>query len=264
MRRLVSAFRRLAQSLRGDAVPAAQARVPDGLIVYAVGDIHGENGALDKLLGRIRDDSAENGAGLSPIVVFLGDYVDRGPDSRGVLDRLCGEPLPGFTVRFLLGNHEQAMLRFLDAPHEGADWLAYGGAMTLTSYEVPSRLGVREAERNAALSEGLAARLPAEHRCFLETLETSVVYGDYAFVHAGIRPGRPLAMQTAEDLLWIRQPFLDWPDRHEKVIVHGHTLVDAPQILPNRIGIDTGAYATGVLTAVVLQGDGVRILQARR
>ncbi|HEY0835742.1 MAG TPA: metallophosphoesterase family protein [Azospirillum sp.] len=242
--------------------PRPAPRVPEGMVVYAIGDVHGERTALERLLDRIRDDAARRQA--APVAVFVGDYIDRGADSRGVLDLLCADPLPGFTVRRLLGNHEQAMLDFLDTPDGGTEWLEFGGVATLDSYGVRGLVGAPDGARLNALRQELAARLPDAHQRLLRSLEPYAVYGDYAFVHAGIRPGGPLAQQRLEDLLWIREPFLGWPAHHEKVIVHGHTVVPAPQILPNRIAIDTGVYASGVLTAAVLEADGVRVLQARR
>jgi serine/threonine protein phosphatase 1 len=235
-------------------------RVPEGLVVYAIGDVHGERRLLEGLLADIATDArAQEGA--SPVVILLGDYVDRGPDSRGVIDLLVRDPLPGFTMRFLKGNHEEAMLGFMDHPAASVDWLRFGGAETLGSYGVRASVATVDADRCRVLRDLLGARMPDEHLRFLQALETCVVYGDYAFVHAGIRPHRRLASQDPRDLLWIRSPFLDSPVRHEKIIVHGHTIVDCPDVRHNRIGIDTGAYATGVLSALVLRDESVRFLQ---
>jgi serine/threonine protein phosphatase 1 len=225
----------------------------EGVRLYAVGDIHGESALLDRLLTMIADDMAGR-ADRRAVVVFLGDYVDRGPDSRGVLDRLTAAPLSWAETRFLAGNHESALLDFIDDPVANARWLDFGGAEALASYGVRASVGVRDRGRLKELRDHLADRLPDAHRRFLEALEDWAVYGDYAFVHAGIRPGRALKRQRRDDLLWLREPFLSSSLRHEKVIVHGHTIVDAPEIRPNRIAVDTGAYATGVLTAVVLDG----------
>jgi len=242
--------------------PPPPPRVPDGLVVYAIGDVHGERPALERLLERIREDAARRSS--SPAAVFLGDYVDRGGDSRGVLDLLCGDPLPGFAVHRLRGNHEQAMLDFLAAPEAGVSWLEFGGIATLDSYGVRGLVGAPTAERLKGLRDALDAALPEAHRRLLQTLAPYVVYGDYAFVHAGVRPGAPMERQRLDDLLWIREPFLSWKAPHDKVVVHGHTVVPAPQLLPNRIAIDTGVYATGVLTAVALEADRVGVIQARR
>ena len=251
---------------RGD--DGAPPRAPDGLCVYAVGDVHGMRRELERLLALIEADAArmQGEGGLEPLIVFLGDYVDRGPDSRGVLDRLCGLEArcragAGIACRFLAGNHEAAMLDFLKEPAAGAEWLSYGGAETLASYGVRASVGTSDPARCRALRDALEERLPEEHRRFLEALEPMAVLGDYAFVHAGIRPGQPLERQRPQDLLWIREPFLSSARRHGKIIVHGHTVVDAPEFQPNRVAIDTGAYATGVLTALALYGENRRVVQ---
>jgi serine/threonine protein phosphatase 1 len=237
--------------------------VPEGLCIYAVGDIHGEMGALDRLLTAIdRDRRQPHRRHLRPLLVFLGDYIDRGADSRAVIERLCTGPLPDVDCRFLLGNHEEAMLAFLENPAGNAEWLRFGGAETLASYGIPPSVGITDRSRCQALRDALLARLPDPHLAFLHGLEPLLVIGDYAFVHAGIVPGRRLDRQKRDDLLWIRAPFLTSNQRHERVIVHGHTIVDEPQLLFNRIAIDTGAYATGVLTGLVLAGGDRDILQS--
>lgn len=250
------------QGRGGAPVPNLPPEVPAGVIIYAIGDIHGEAALLENLLDRLRRDAA--GRDVRPIAVFLGDYVDRGPDSQAVVDILRAPPLPGFTVDCLMGNHERELLNFLTNPLTGAGWLEFGGMATLNSYNVRIPPGVVDAARLNDMHRQFTALFPATHRQLLETLPLQAVHGDYLFVHAGIRPGLPLAAQQESDLLWIREPFLSWPDRHEKVVVHGHTIRPTPQILPHRIGIDTGAYASGVLTAVALEGQEVRIIQARR
>lgn len=247
----------------GGAVPAAvESRLPameSGVRLYAIGDIHGELVLLDRLLSMIAADGTRHPE-RRIVLVFLGDYVDRGPNSQGVLDRLITGPLPGAESHFLAGNHESAMLDFIADPVANARWLDFGGAEALTSYGVRASVGVRDRGRLKDLRDQLVDRLPDPHRHFLAGLENYVVYGDYAFVHAGVRPGRGLVRQRRDDLLWLREPFLSSPARHEKVIVHGHTIVDAPEIRPNRIAVDTGAYATGVLTAAVLDGTGQTFL----
>lgn len=248
----------------GTAASAAAApTMVEGVRLYAVGDIHGESTLLDRLLTMIAHDMVGR-ADRRAVIVFLGDYVDRGPDSRGVLDRLAAGPLAGAETRFLAGNHESALLDFIEDPVAGARWLDFGGAEALASYGVRASVGARDRKRLKELRNQLVDRLPDTHRRFLETLEDWAVYGDYAFVHAGIKPGRALKRQRRDDLLWLREPFLSSPLRHEKVIVHGHTIVDAPEIRPNRIAVDTGAYATGVLTAVVLDGAERTFLQTGR
>ncbi len=267
MRTLIQAFDVLAdrvrRSVRGPAPPSGPPKVPPGTVVYAIGDIHGELRLLDDLLDAIRAD-AERLEPARRVVVFLGDYVDRGPDSRGVLDRLIGRPLPGFETHFLMGNHEAAMLDFLEDPVAAMGWLRFGGLETLGSYGALGAPGTVIPARCMGWRDALKKALPPAHLDFLRALNLYVVVGDYAFVHAGIRPGRPLDAQVADDLLWMRDPFLTDRRRHEKVIVHGHTVVDAPELLENRIAVDTGAYASGVLTALVLNGEERRFLQARR
>lgn len=232
--------------------PAIPVMVPD-IRLYAIGDIHGELLLLDRLLSLISGDAARH-PGRHIVLVFLGDYIDRGPHSRGVLDRLTTGPLPGAEVRFLAGNHEAAMLDFIADPVANARWLDFGGAEAMASYGVRASVGVRDRGRLKDLRDQFTDRLPDTHRRFLDALEDYAVYGDYAFVHAGVKPGRALERQRRDDLLWLREPFLSSPARHGKVIVHGHTIVEAPEIRPNRIAVDTGAYATGVLSAVVLDG----------
>ncbi|MBP2316405.1 metallophosphoesterase family protein [Azospirillum soli] len=234
------------------------------MVVYAVGDVHGELALLERLLDCIAEDRAVNAAGLDAVLVFLGDYVDRGPDSRGVMDRIAAGVTSDCLVRCLLGNHEQAMLRFLDDPSNAGQWLAFGGLSTLVSYGVEDIADAGNPVHHPRLRDELMQRLPPAHLECLRRLEPWAVYGDYGFVHAGIKPGRPIAGQSLDDLLWIRKPFLDSRAQFEKVIVHGHTIVPTPQILNNRIAVDTGAYATGVLSAVALQADRVRVLQATR
>ncbi|MBB6253697.1 metallophosphoesterase family protein [Nitrospirillum iridis] len=258
--------RRAAVDSRAPAPTGGTSRAPEGQILYAIGDIHGEVGLLRSLLSEIVTDWALHGraAGVTPILVYIGDYIDRGPDSRGVIDLLLSNPLPEFRSHWLLGNHEAALLDFLQDPVGGAAWLDFGGLATLLSYGVRPLFSGSAAERARALRDDLAARLPPEHLAFLGSLERMVVYGDYAFVHAGVRPGRALADQALEDMLWIRAPFLESPRRHEKTVVHGHTIVPAVDRRPNRIAIDTGAYTSGLLSAIALQGGDVRVLTARR
>lgn len=235
-------------------------------LVYAVGDVHGRADLLDGLLARIVADAAPALArGERPLLIFLGDYVDRGANSRGVLDRLIAlSGGPGFEVRTLMGNHEEAMLGFLDDPEAGAGWLEFGGGATLASYGVAPPIGRPSGEDLLRLGQALSAALPAAHLNLLRSLEMAIVMGDYVFVHAGLRPGVPLHAQTARDLLWIRQEFLSEKKPFEKVVVHGHTPEEMPYDGPNRIGLDTGAYATGVLTGVRLLGIERSILQYRQ
>lgn len=240
----------------------ARPKAPEGICIYAVGDIHGELKCLETLLARIdaHADRARDELGLAPVMVFLGDYVDRGRHSRAVLDLLVGlherrDDDGRRRYHFLKGNHEESMLDFLDRPAEGAPWLRFGGVETLASYGIRTSVGLSDPVRLRTLSQQLAAALPPAHRAFLEGLETMVILGDYAFVHAGIRPGVPLERQAPEDLLWIRDAFLTSARDHGKVVVHGHTIVEDVQLLDNRIAVDTGAYATQRLSCVAIHGE---------
>lgn len=228
--------------------------------LYAVGDIHGCADLLDALHKAIEDDAGRASA-TRWIIVYLGDYVDRGPDSRRVIDRLIDWPMPRFEPIFLKGNHEAFMMRFLDDASVGELWLCNGGAATLASYGIG---GVRtRAADIRAVQATLRASLPETHRRFLEALRLTHVEDDYLFVHAGIRPGIALEAQDERDLLWIRDEFLHTQEPFSKVVVHGHTIHPTPVFAGHRIGIDTGAFATGTLTALVLQGEQRAILQVR-
>ena len=246
-------------------VSGRPARVPEGMRVYAVGDIHGRCDLLAGLHAAIARDADGVPPGTELVVVYVGDYVDRGLESRGVLDHLLELPLRRFRAVHLLGNHDAWLLAFLADPGIGPAWLRFGGDATVLSY------GVRRDEASDGgaddgagamieLQRELRARIPARHRAFLERLKLTAEFGDYIFVHAGIRPGVPLDRQRADDLLWIREPFLRWRGEAGKVVVHGHTVHVEPEVRPNRIGIDTGAYWTGCLTALVLEGESYRFL----
>lgn len=236
----------------------------NGELVYAVGDLHGCYSHMKALLAQIAEDAEQQGRGRRPVLLFLGDYVDRGPDSAKVLHALTWlRRRSGFDVQLLKGNHELALLQFLDEPESGEAWLQFGGRETLRSYEV--RLSDEGPSGLRAARDELLQRMPAAHLHLLQQLAACVTIGGYAFVHAGIRPGRSLRRQVERDLLWIRDEFLSDGGPHEKVIVHGHSWRSAdPELLPHRIGLDTGAYETGVLTAVMLDGEERRILQAGR
>lgn len=227
-----------------------------GTRLYAIGDVHGRLDLLTALQEMIARDAAAAGAERN-LVVYLGDYIDRGPDSRGVIDRLIDAPLAGFESVTLRGNHEQVLLDFLEDPMAGLHWLAFGGLETLASYGVaPPARPAAPAQLEEA-RQALAEALPARHRAFYQGLASHHVEGDFALVHAGIRPGIALDAQTLQDLLWIREPFLRSTAPLGKIVIHGHTITEAPDLRINRIGIDTGAYRTGRLTCIVLQ-DGAR------
>jgi serine/threonine protein phosphatase 1 len=228
---------------------AAEPSVPRGTRVYAIGDIHGRADLLREIHRLIRADF-ERAPVERPVVVYLGDYIDRGLESRQVVDLMLDEPLIGFERVHLRGNHEDFMLRFLDDAAIGSSWMLNGGAATVYSY-VGSRHGTDNANQiQTALREALTGR----HLDFFRGLSLFHVEGDYLFVHAGIRPNVPLEKQDPMDLMWICEDFLNATVEHPKMIVHGHSIHFTPEIRPNRIGIDTGAYATGTLTCLMLQG----------
>jgi serine/threonine protein phosphatase 1 len=241
--------------------PKREARVPDGMRIYTIGDIHGCAAVLDALHASIEED-ASSFSGVK-LLVYLGDYVDRGPDSRGVIERLCCGTPDGFSARFVKGNHDVAFLDFLANAETYRVWRSYGAPETLLSYGVRPPL-FDSVEQFEAARLALAAALPPAHLKFLGALEPMVICGDYAFVHAGIRPGLDIDSQSEQDLLWIRDEFLSCTATYEKVIVHGHTPVPRPQSLSNRIAVDTGVYATGVLSCAVLEGTDRRFIQAGR
>lgn len=249
-----------------DATAPTRGWLPPGMRVYAVGDIHGRVDLLDALLERIREDAESLPRGGRGRVVFLGDYIDRGNQTRAVIERLMGlaEVLPGLEASFLRGNHETTMLQFLDDLTAGPGWLTYGGVNTLISYGVRAPVDVPPRNRLATVQQQLRLALPADHLAFLRRLPPYLAIGTYLFVHAGIRPGMPLEEQKDEDLVWIRHDFLKSGEDHGVIVVHGHTIAMAAESLPNRIGIDTGAYATGRLTAVVLEGEQRRFIDTAR
>ncbi|MEJ0059770.1 MAG: metallophosphoesterase family protein [Terricaulis sp.] len=236
---------------RPPAASFAEARVG-----YAIGDIHGRADLLVRMFelleARAEADKREGG---EPIVVFLGDYIDRGPNSRAVLDLLIESRPRGFERHYLKGNHEAAMLSFLNEPLTNRAWVVHGGAETLVSYGIkpPPSIGTDD-QVWLDVAEKLKAALPQAHMDFIQGLERYVVLGDYAFVHAGIDAARSMEEQTDGDLLWIRERFLTSRKRFSHRIVHGHTPSAEPYADQRRIGVDTGAYASGTLSAVRLEG----------
>jgi serine/threonine protein phosphatase 1 len=234
--------------------------VPAGVAVYAIGDIHGRSDLLAELHAAIAADAARQDA-TRRVIVHLGDYVDRGPDSPGVIDRLMDSIPAGFESIALLGNHERMMLDFLEDASLGPLWLRNGGEATVASYGVLyDAKQTFDLQRLRGLQGELRFRLPERHLGFLRGLRLLHVEGDYAFAHAGIRPGVDLEAQEEMDLLWVRGLFLRSDRDHGKMIVHGHTIVPDPEVLPNRIGIDTGAWYTGRLTSLALHGSQRRLL----
>jgi serine/threonine protein phosphatase 1 len=232
-----------------------QAQLPEGRRIYAVGDIHGRLDLLDDLLAQITDDDAARGPARTGIV-FLGDLIDRGPDSAGVVERVRALCADRPDTRCLAGNHEEIFLEAYDGDTDLMRLLLrVGGEETLLSYGLT--LAEIDAATTAELSLLMARRVPADHVAFLRALDDYVVEGDYLFVHAGIRPGIAIEQQQTRDLRWIREPFLNHAGNHGMMVVHGHTITDAIETRDNRIGIDTGAYRTGQLTALGIEG-GVR------
>lgn len=232
--------------------PTPNHRIPAGRRVYAVGDIHGRLDLLDQLLEKIASDDAGRETARTEII-FLGDLVDRGPDSAAVVERLLAFSRGPVPSRFLMGNHEEVFLRVVAGDVKSMRFfLRIGGRATVMSY------GFDAAEYASldfeALTERLIERVPESHIAFLSSFERMIEIGDYLFVHAGIRPGVDLAAQKASDLRWIRDDFLDCRDDHGKLVVHGHSITDEVDLRPNRIGIDTGAFESGRLTAIGLQG----------
>ncbi len=233
--------------------PIDTARIPEGQRVYAIGDIHGRNDLLQQLLAKIdADDQARGPADTS--LILLGDLMDRGPDSAGVIDTAMALRASGGKVRFLMGNHEEVFLQACrkNDPKVTRFFLRIGGEATVLSYPIT------RAEYLTLDMEQLAARLhaliPQEHLDFIASFEDQIVIGDYVFVHAGIRPDVPLNQQKKSDLRWIRDDFLEHRGDLEKVVVYGHTIFDDVDERGSRIGIDTGAYASGRLTAIALEG----------
>lgn len=235
-------------------------QVPPESRVYAVGDIHGRLDLLRDIHLQIHEDAYRRQAPRN-VVIYLGDYIDRGDESRAVIDLLLDQPLPGFVSVHLKGNHEDSMLRFLDDVTIAPAWLFYGGASTLLSYGVKPPDATMRGEDLVRAQRELRARLPERHLRFLERLPLSHVEGDYFFAHAGARPEVPLEAQSAEDLMWIRDEFLESSAEFGKIIVHGHTITERPDVRRNRIGIDTGAFASNRLTCLVLEGTEWSFLQ---
>ena len=237
---------------RADA-PHRQAAIPAGMRIYAVGDVHGRLDLLLDIQRRIAEDS--RGGGSVTRIIYLGDYIDRGPSSREVVDTLMKGGPAGMAVTHLQGNHEAMLLRFLEDSSGGPEWIAYGGLATLLSYGVSAK-----SMHIPSIQRDLSDKLPATHKKFFEDLPRQFVIGDYFFCHAGVRPGIPLDQQTSADLVWIREEFLESDQFHGKIVVHGHSYRTEPEVRANRIGIDTGAYATGRLTCLVLEGATRRFL----
>ena len=251
----------LARFFGGPAAPR-RPKVPAGYRLYAIGDVHGRDDLLGDLLARIDADSEGRGP-AKRVLVFLGDLVDRGQSSAEVVERLRTFTPAGTRLVFLAGNHEEVLLRIIDGDVRlVTDWLRFGGAECLRSYGADPQQLHRMAPDKAL--ELIRNAIPADHIEFLRSFDDTFRAGDYLFVHAGIRPGVPLAEQDPSDLRWIREPFLTDRAEHGYLVVHGHTIRENVDERANRIGIDTGAYRTGVLTAVALEGADRWFLQSGR
>lgn len=229
---------------------------PEGECIYAIGDIHGRFDLLESLIEKIEEDTSRLPEGTISTIVFLGDYIDRGLQSRQVIDYFLSERLSQFETVYLMGNHEEALLNFLQDPHFGEKWAIYGGSETLFSYGLQPPLrgslsndGGTNTDAWMTLWHKFRASLPDPHLKFFQTLKLSHTIGDYVFVHAGLRPGIPISQQSGDDMLWIREEFLVASGDFEKLVVHGHTPSDHVYRDNRRVGLDTGAYMTGRLTA---------------
>ena len=235
---------------------AHRARVPDATRIYAVGDIHGRADLLDDMIQRIDEDMGRRPIEHA-IEIYLGDYIDRGIESKAVIDLLCHRLVRRRTI-CLRGNHEAIFEDFLRNPDAIHDWIQLGGLKTLASYGVPVDAYTQFVPNE--LHRALTAVFPRTHELFLQCLQNHFTCGDYLFVHAGIRPGVPLENQEQDDLIWIRNEFLQSTVDHGWMVVHGHTPVPHPQVLSNRINIDTGAVFSGTLTCLMLEGTSISFL----
>ena len=239
--------------------PAKGPSGPKGHRAYAIGDIHGCLELLEPLLAKIEAEIAE-ARRRKVSILFLGDLIDRGPSSAQVVERLRTYSPKGATTHFVMGNHEEVMLKVIEGDSDLLQsWLRFGGAETLRSYGLePKNL----AGHGDSAIESIRSAVPKEHVEFLQSFADSVSFGDYFFVHAGIRPGVDLAEQSEADLRWIRDPFLNDTGERGFVVVHGHTISNSVQVTSNRIGIDTGAFCTGTLSAIAIDRDDRWLIQA--
>ena len=237
---------------------------PDDCRIYAIGDIHGRADLLVKLLDKIVLHTQSRPEASNQVLIFLGDYINRGRQAKEVIDILTSALPQNFETIFLKGNHEVLLERFLDDPAKQLGvWLTYGGSDTMTSYGVNAEEVELGEDFNMHCRDLLLEAMPPRHRAFFRNLKLCVTMGDYFFVHAGVRPGVPLEDQIEDDLLWISKEFLEHDELFDKVIVHGHIPRKEPQIRDNRISIDTRAWFTGCLTAIMLEGIERELLTTR-
>ena len=240
------------------------ARVPDGMRVYAVGDMHGRVDLVRRLHDLIRADVAEVRDEATPahkVIIYLGDFVDRGNGCKELIDLLLDDPLEGFTPFYLRGNHEARMLDFLEDPEIGAEWVFWGGETTLRGYGADIENPAFGQQGWSWVRDEFQRNMPARHLSFFRATRFSHSVGDYFFAHAGVRPGVALANQDARDLMWIRKEFLESNADFGQVVVHGHTIVDDVEVRPNRIAVDTGAWRSGKLSCLVLEENQRHVLQ---
>lgn len=242
-----------------EQISVKAATLPPGHRAYVIGDIHGRKDLLLPLLDRIEADKAHH-RDVKCHLIFLGDYIDRGPMSGGVIDKILELVEIDSSIITLKGNHEAAMMTFLQDAVNGKRWLHYGGDATLKSYGIDVDLARLDEKSIHRIVRSFKKSLPDSHLKFIGMLKNSHTLGDYFFVHAGINPAQPIDGQREHDLLWIRDAFLSHGGLYEKVIVHGHSIIPEPEFKENRIGIDTGAFYSNILTCLVLEGDRKEIL----
>jgi serine/threonine protein phosphatase 1 len=255
-------LKKLANLMRKPALEAGGYAMPEGIRAYAIGDIHGRLDLLEQMMTHIERDVAVNTTQNVIKIVFLGDYIDRGPQSCAVIERLIQIRQHSPHVICLMGNHEEILLNIIHGRSDDKmidSWLGYGGRETLASYGISSR--VLYSDNIDDITQAARTSIPKAHADFLASLDFNIGYGDYFFVHAGIHPARPLTEQRTQDFLWIREPFLGYTEPLEKMIIHGHSISRAVEERVHRIGIDTGAYATGKLTAIILENNTRRFIE---
>lgn len=242
------------KNLFGAADRSETVTVPAGERIYVIGDIHGRADLLRQLHEMIADDAARRGWARNQLI-YLGDYIDRGPDSREVMALAMSDSPNGFSKLHLRGNHEAMLLQFLDSPNQGATWLNFGGDAVLREYGIAAPSEFSPPAQLAYAATLLVEALQPQELAFLRGLKPFHRAGGYFFTHAGVRPGVPLDRQLEQDLVWIRAPFLNYNNDFGAIVVHGHTICNEVEIKSNRIGIDTGAHATGRLTCLVLEAN---------
>lgn len=238
-------------------------QAPEGQCIYAIGDVHGRCDLLTQLLDKIDADRVDLPNDTEIILIFLGDYIDRGLQSRQVIELLMGERLQAYTPIFLMGNHEEALLRFRGEASFGNEWARFGGGETLYSYGVqpPSAAMAKSSETWQSTWSRFNEVFPSQHLDFFQSMKHYVTIGDYFFVHAGLRPNVPIEDQTVDDMLWIRDEFLSADEAFPYLIVHGHTPTQVPFIDNRRMGLDTGAFSSGVLTAAKFFGTDIAVIK---